>query len=333
MRKVPVFRTIGRAYGFTFGNLATIIGLVWLPLLIQTAVGYAISVRYMGAIQALLARGDFSAFGGMVGQAYLFFFVGLFLTAVMSAPVMRQALGLRQGGATVYFWPGANEFRLFGANLALMLMIFVIAILVWIAVFVLALAFGFGMKALGPAMVGSIAVRQILVWVLMALLLAVLSAFFYILLRLSFLVAAVTIAERKIDLVRAWSLTRGNFWRIFVVLCAISVPLLVLSWAVEWALFGSFGSTPSYIAPSQPGENFVARAVAAQLQAMQSRMPVMIGIVLFLAPLRLGLDLGAASFAYRALVPPAAPDKAATETLPTEAPAADLRATDLAQAT
>jgi hypothetical protein len=333
MTKIPVFRTIGRAYGFTFGNLATIIGLVWLPLLIQTVGGYLISVRYMGAIQALLIKGDFSALGGIAGQAYLFFFGSLFLTAVMSAPVLRQALGLRQGGAYVYFWPGANEFRLFGANFALMLMLIAIAVLLWIVVLVLIVAFAFGVKVVGTLMLAGISAKIILTVGVVGLLLAVLAALFFILFRLSFLVGPVTIAERKIDLVRAWSLTRGNFWRIFIILLATSLPLLAISWAVEWAFFGTFGTTPTYVAPSQPGPDFVARTMAAQFLVLQQRMPIMIGITLFLAPLRLGLNLGAASFAYRALVPPAAPDRPAAAPVEQESTDGDLRSNDLAQAT
>ena len=330
MNRIPVFRTIGRAYGFTFGNLATIIGLVWLPLLIQTAAGYWISARYMGAIQALLAKGDFSALSGIAGPAYLFFFASVFLTAVMSEPVLRQALGLRQGGAFVYFWPGANEFRLFGANFALMLMLIAIAVLIWIAVVVVIVAFAFGVKAVGTLMLAGISARIILISGVVGLLLAVLAALFYILFRLSFLVAPVTIAERRIDLVRAWSLTRGNFWRIFIVSLATALPLLAISWAVEWALFGTFGSTPTYLAPSQPGPDFVARTMAAQFLVLQQRMPAMIGITLFLAPLRLGLMLGAAAFAYRALVPQAAPPPPGS--IEQEETAGDLPSNDLAQA-
>lgn len=333
MNKIPVFRTIGRAYGFTFGNLATIIGLVWLPLIIQTVGGYVISERYMSTIQAFLAKGDFSALGGVAGYAYLFFFGSLFLTAVMSAPVLRQALGLRQGGAYVYLWPGANEFRLFGANFALLLMLIAIMVVVWIAALILIVAFAFAVNVAGTAMVAGISAQVILKWSVVALLLAVLAALIFVLFRLSFLIGPVTIAERKIDLVRAWSLTHGNFWRIFLVSLAVTVPLLAISWAVEWAFFGTFGSTPTYVAPSQPGPDFVARSMAAQFLVLQTRMPIMIGITLFLAPLRLGLELGAASFAYRALVPPAAPNHPATEPAKQAPNDGDLRSNDLAQAT
>jgi hypothetical protein len=332
MNKIPVFQTIGRAYGFTFGNLATIIGLVWLPLLIQTVGGYLISVRYMGAIQALLIKGDFSALGGIAGQAYLFFFGSLFLTAVMSAPVLRQALGLRQGGAYVYFWPGANEFRLFGANFAVALMLIAIIVLMTIATLLSIAALGYAVQAVGALSVAGISAKIVLGWCVIVLLCAFLGSIVFVLVRLSFLVGPVTIAERKIDLVRAWSLTRGNFWRIFIILLATSLPLLAISWAVEWAFFGTFGSTPAYVAPSQPGPDFVARTMAAQFLVLQKRMPIMIGITLFLAPLRLGLNLGAASFAYRALVPPAAPDHPAAEPVAEDSSAGDLRSNDLAQA-
>ena len=40
MRKIPVLRTIAEGYAFTFGHLGTIIGLIWLPMVIVAIAGY-----------------------------------------------------------------------------------------------------------------------------------------------------------------------------------------------------------------------------------------------------------------------------------------------------
>jgi hypothetical protein len=303
--KIPAFRTIARAYDFAFGNLATILGLIWLPLGLQAAASYLVMTRYFGALETLVAKRDFSALGYLPGEFFLFAVATLFLSAVIAVPVMRQALGERRGGAFVHFAVGAAEFRLFGANLAFSLMIATIAILAWFGL--LALVFGarFAATAAGTITIAGVPATTVFAWFVVAIVLVFFGTLIFVALRLGFFVVPVTIAERKIDLVRAWTLTQGNFWRIVVVTLATAVPLWLMSSALQWAFLGTHGSIPTFFAPAARAPTTVPGTVAAPFQMMRDTLPIAMGISLFLAPLQYGLVLGAAAAAYRALVPPA----------------------------
>jgi hypothetical protein len=106
MKKIPVFSTIARAYGFTFGNLGTIIGLVWLPTAVLVALQYYVAVRYLNGYLSAFAQGNVYELNSASGLRYLSIILALLLQAILVTPVMRQALGLRTGGAFVSFAVG-----------------------------------------------------------------------------------------------------------------------------------------------------------------------------------------------------------------------------------
>jgi len=94
VEKIPVWRSIGRAYGFAFGNLATIIGLIWLPTLILLAGGYFTIAHYFAGVLTAIADGNrYAAYAG-AGYFYLYQIAALLFQAIIIVPVMRQALGL-----------------------------------------------------------------------------------------------------------------------------------------------------------------------------------------------------------------------------------------------
>ena len=125
MNKVPAGKTIAYAYAFTFGHLGTIIGLAWLPLVISAVLQflpYALGAESAGASANATAQGR-QALEGLATALLI-----VLLNAIIFVPVVRQALGLRQGAAVVHFKLGAAEFRLFGAILLLLLVTFVLAV-------------------------------------------------------------------------------------------------------------------------------------------------------------------------------------------------------------
>jgi hypothetical protein len=241
----------------------------------------------------------------------------------MAVPVMRQALGLRTGGAFVHFGLGAAELRTFAALFLLYLLVTTVSIVSIYAFVLLFLVVAAGAGVLGtiagisPAVVtGASAIAAWIVYF---------AATIYVDVRLSYFVVAVTVAENRIDLMHAWNLTRGKFWRIFWILCAIRVPLMIIAGAFAATILGIFFGAGGMLA--KPGSGFGA---TGSLEAVRHLLPVLIGIALFLEPMRLGLESGASAASFRALVPPdAAPpvDRPVTDSAP-----GDLRATDLAQA-
>jgi hypothetical protein len=323
--KLPVFRTIARAYGFAFGNLATIIGLIWLPLLLIAGAVYFLLLELL-SIVARLPSNDTAAFDALQRTGFMFYdflFGALFLYAVMVVPVTRQALGLRTGGAFVHFGLGATELRTFASLFLLYLLVTTVS-LVGAYAFVLIFLFA----AMGAAAIGTVAhvspafmagVSGFAAWI------AYFSATTYLNVRLSFFVVPVTVSENRIDLFRGWNLTRGKFWRIFWILCAIRVPLAAVACAVGFAILAIFLGAAGMLAKPDLA---LAKTATGSLELVRHLLPVLIGIAVFLEPLRLGLESGAAAASYRALAP--AP--------PTDAPAAnapgpDLRSNDLAPAT
>jgi hypothetical protein len=287
--KVPVGGTITHAYRFAFGNILNNLGAMWIPAVILYATNFVLSAFYRNVI--------LSAGNPQVALAGLYLFIIMIVFGILSAAqiggITKEALGLRTGNAWLQFPFGAVTWRLVGAYL----LYFVVLIVLYIGVFVVSLLFA-GIAA-GAAATGStnwLLPGAGIVAVILKILM--LCALLYVATRLSFLLGPVVVAEHKISLIRAWELSKGNFWQIFAVMLAIIVPLLVLEAAGLWALFGS-----SLIPPSDPGvtpEELSAFhqhqfQMLVNLQRWLSLAYPLVGVIFY------GLFAGANAFAYRTL--------------------------------
>ncbi|MGD0864216.1 MAG: hypothetical protein ABSA49_01535 [Rhizomicrobium sp.] len=280
MNKIPVGKTITYAYSFTFGHLGTIIGLVWLPLVIMTVLGFLPRLAGSGldsADQSPLAVGS-QAIGGVAVIALTFL-----LYAIICVAVTRQALGLRQGVASVHFALGMGEFRMFGA---LLLMFGVMVAFLITYLFVIAIADSVGGNSAAAAIAASV----------IAMLGAL--ALIYAVIRLVFLVVPVTVAEEQINLVRGWSLTQSNFWRILAVMLAVGLPIFLVYAIGNLVIMGS--DTAANV-PAAIANNFT-ELLKYEMRIVDRHLPGLLFLELILAPFSFGLNLGAAAFAYRALV-------------------------------
>jgi hypothetical protein len=289
MTKLPMGSTIRHAYTFTLSELGTIIGLCWLPLVliaILQFLPYAFGGDPMAPAENATAQGRH-------GLENLFSsLLMILLYAIAYVPVTRLALGLRQGPAIVHFALGLPEFRVFGALLLYFLVIFAMAI----GIGVLGLAAGTVTATTGK--------NPIAGFVLALVILAAVFGFIYAIVRLGFLIVPVAVAENQISLTRAWTLTRGNFWRIFGSLAAVLVPLYLLHLGGMIALVG-----PGLFAPLPSNTALAEQALATRFALVGQHMPAYLGLTLILAPFNLGLGIGAAAYGYKALKPaePAAP--------------------------
>src|SRR5215472_9111988 len=98
MNKLPVRQTIRFAYAFAFGEIGTIIGLVWLPTVLIAI------LQFLPYALGMQAQGYDGRAAGVAGLGNLAFFsLTLILYAVNAVSVTRQALELRKGAASVYF--------------------------------------------------------------------------------------------------------------------------------------------------------------------------------------------------------------------------------------
>ncbi|HUO94214.1 MAG TPA: hypothetical protein VMU22_14915 [Rhizomicrobium sp.] len=280
MNRLPVGRTILDAYGFTFAQLGTIIGLIWFPMVLSTLLNFLpeLADGYAGASQPVASQVESLAVTLLT----------LLLSAIMYVSVARQALGLRQGAAVFHFALGQPEFRVYGALL-------VLYFLFGIAVLVLAEAMSIG------GVVSAVAA---------VLALPALCLLIYAAIRIGFLLVPAIVTENRIDFAAVWSLSKGNFWRIFAVVLAIAIPLVLIESASIIALMGK--DLEAVLPPGQTTDQQVIQQHMLELRDVVHRhMPQLIFISLILAPFSIGLTLSAASSAYRALSGPAKGQRAA----------------------
>jgi len=113
MKKIPVLATIRDAYNFATTHLGAIIGLIWLPMILVTVIGFFVFQRYLDAYAGALASGDYAGMGPVSLGVLCFSIAALLLFTMMSVPVTQLALGTRQQGALVHFAFGGIEWRLF----------------------------------------------------------------------------------------------------------------------------------------------------------------------------------------------------------------------------
>ena len=288
MNKIPVSRTIAYAYSFTFGHLGTIIGLIWIPMVLATALGFFVMSGYLDSFSAALAQNNPTIAGQAALLLFAYIFVALLLYAMMYVAVTRQALGLRIGGAIAHFELGPAVWRMFGAMLGVFLILMLFYILV------LGVGLG-GLAAVGgmgnSPTAGGIALG------LGLLVFAGVCALIYVAARMLFLLAPVVVVEERIGIARAWELTGGNFWRITLVWLATLLPIILITGIAEALILGPDTVTSSgSVVPTMAEQ-------AARLHEMGAHLPALSGLGFLLSPFLTGLMLGASAFAYRALVP------------------------------
>jgi len=288
VKKLPVGEAIRFAYHFTFGQLGTIIGLVWIPLVVIAVLQF---LPYGMGDATLTREADPAAYGSAQLRAIIFLFVIVLMYACLFVSVTQQALGLRKGGAVYHFALGRTELRMWGALLLLGAILFMLFAAIGLLTFVGAVAAG---KAFAPALAGP---------VMSALLFIGACALIYVAVRLGFLLAPATVVEKKLGFESSWKLSHGNFWRISLAAFVVTLPIAILVFAAQYALMGR-----ELVAIMDPGTSFAT--FMTRLKVVIGRhAPELIGVNLIVAPFVYGLFLSTAAFAYRTLsAPPSAPN-------------------------
>lgn len=299
--KIPVGATIARAYGFAFGNILNNLGAIWVPVAIVWAASFFFYRPYMEhALQA--GSGDPQAMlhsMRFVGVGFLLTF--LLLTAQIAA-LTKEALGLRAGNAFLQFPFGPAMWRLLANYVLFILAMLVIYVIVAIAAIVGGIVLGVvAGQAAAPAG------KPIVALAIAALAIAVSCALIYIATRLSFLLAPVAVAEQRITLIRGWELTRGNFWRIFLIVLSVLLPLLLLEIVYILALYGTdFFPRPGTLGSPEGMAQWQQHNRQLSLHGMEVTQRywfIVYPLGLLFALIVYALFAGLSAFAYRALVP------------------------------
>ncbi|HWA88636.1 MAG TPA: hypothetical protein VG889_01280 [Rhizomicrobium sp.] len=272
MNKLAVGPAIRSAYAFAFGQLGTVIGLIWLPMVLMAV------LRFLPALEA--EPKEAAALRDLV-----FWLAGVLLYAMVNVAVIRQALGLRKGGAVVHFALGPAEFRVWGATL-----------LLWFVLGVLALGCALAAAVAGVA-VASAAGEGAGNLAGLAVLLAGAAALTVAIVRLSFLYVPAAVVEERLGFERAWQLSRGNFWRIAAVLFAVTLPVFAVVLAAALVATG-----PELAALMPILDKLTPEILSDRIRAIMDRhLTTMIGVNLIAAPFAIGLLCGASAQGYRAL--------------------------------
>jgi len=287
MGKIPVGKTIAYAYGFTFGNFLTVLGLSWFPLVLMALAAYLALPTYFAGVQAVLISGDPS---GLVTGGGLMFLFGIVVFAgfiMIYVAIARQALGLRSGPAFFYFSLDAAFWRLLLAYLLTVVIAIAGSILIAIVAGILGVVFA--------PLAGLVVI-------------VALFGMVYVMLRLTFLQAPLAVAEERQTVRRSWSLGKGNFWRIFAILLGILIPMAILQLVIQISMFSSLAIVP-------PPENASPAEAAAFMVQMASQIaalaPILIPIAILFYSAMIAMIVSASAFAYRSLVP--APEGTAAE--------------------
>ncbi len=296
MSKIPVGATIAHAYRFAFGSFVDIFLATWAASVLQAALSILLMRQIGTMMQGILARDP--SVVAQFGPLLLLYPLAIFLLFVQVTAVMELALGLLPGRRLFHFPAGKPAWRMIGAFLFAFIVIIGLVLCGALAIAALGFVLRTALASLAPAMAKGI----IAIWILLSFLVGY-CALIYALTRLTFLIPPAVIANRRIDLVTGWKRTRGNFWRIFVVLLAILVPFFV----VEYGALFLIGGMPPLLPKSMSAEGQLAfqQAKAAWQLALIAKMSaawyITVPVTMVLTMLFLGLFSGAQAFAWRAL--------------------------------
>jgi len=297
MKKIPLEATIASAYRFLFTRILSVIGTVWLPLLVMGVVvaGTAYLVVPHGWWQ-----GQFPAFGDKhpdPAELWAVFkpfaiglppvmLVGMVISSMMMVGLLRLALG-RTKSSYIFFSLGADVWRLLVAMILLLLLIVL-----------------FYFVAVGVAVAGTVLLKPLVphaAWIIATVVLVIAAICFpiYAVVRMAFFLPAVVVAEHKIGLGRAWHLGGSNFWRIVLVFLVIVIPVgivagMVMNIAIMPVLGNQLMRFQDAPTPAEMGAFF---------RALLPLIPVFLGVSVLQRIAINALMAGAIGSAYNALNP------------------------------
>lgn len=297
MSKIPLGATIAQAYRFAFRDFPKIAGIIWLPWLVLSVAGFLLRPQTAMLSQDITTR-NFAGLGGVLLTLTPFYLLALYLMFMQIAGVTQQALGLRAGSPYYYLSFGKTIWRLVGAGL--------LAVLIVLGLYLALILGGVALGAL-LALVGRLLDLGRGAGGLMVILVTIIAfcAYIYILVRLTFFLNPVVIAESRISFRRNWSLGKSNFWRMFLILVAVLAPVTLIAFLVFRFWYGLPPSTPMNASPDQiaAGRAAIAAWMAASMNRSIDYWYIVYPANGVIVVLMYGLGCGAQCFAYRALVP------------------------------
>ena len=303
--KIPFERTIASAYRFAFTNILSIIGIGWFPFLLFGALVGGLVYLWMPQIAEIIAMigkpkdpqafdaAHFMSLLAPLAGTYFLVIVGFILAqSMVSVGLMRKALGQHPGPVFIFFTLGGQVWRLIGSYLLLMLIAWGVMLGIGLTI---ALTSFLVAKASQPAAAAAtgILVFIAIVWCI------------YAVVRVSFFIPAVVVAENHIGIRRAWHLGRGNFWRIIGISLIVTLPLsfavnTIASTIFQMGLGDQFAGMQTGTMSPEDGQKFFME----MLHALGRVWPYYVVLQLVSMVLQAGLTVGASANAYLAVTAP-----------------------------
>jgi hypothetical protein len=304
MKKIPVIATIAHAYRFAFHDFIAIIRVMWVTWALFIAV-MLLARGPMMTFNLAMASHDFTLMRGQWTWMVVFYLATFIAIFIQTTGLTQLALGQKTGSPYFYFSLAKPVWRLIGATLLVMLALIAVAIAYTLVAAASGWLLRMALTAYASQIVGS-AVTGILILIALAI---AYCGFIYCAVRFFFLLAPVTLAEERISLNRAWTLTKRNFWRCFLIMLSILVPFCAIEIAGLFALAGPMPLLPH-------GNSAAAFAALREAQRawqfsstmrMQHYWYLTYPLAGILGAIFYGLSCGAQAFAYRALTQASAP--------------------------
>ncbi len=291
MTKIPVGATIAHAYRFAFGNALAVLKAIWMPLLAQLAV-ISLAAKQMLPILVATQSHDPSV-AGLIGPLLLTFpFLMIFFSAEFAAAT-QLALGRPRSWLDLPF--GKRTWFLLGGFLAATGAIIAVALAAILAAWLLTFVLGILLKTM-PGVRLAVAILLVAIFF---------CGLIFIAMRFLFLLAPVNISEQRLGVQRAWELSAGNFWRIFLITLAIAAPVGVINYAYGIALAGW---PPILVGAGQDAQRAAETAWRIrQMTAMIDRWYLTLPLGALMTLFQFGAGCSAQVFAYRVRTADAAP--------------------------
>jgi hypothetical protein len=316
MQKIPVFQTVGHAYGFAFGRYLATLSIIWLPLIVLYALAYFLVLPNIGQVFAVFSQimqhpTDTAANNALIVEmnrhaAYLQLFnlIQLAISVMILSGITKEVLGLRTGSRLYYLQFGSAELQVLVALILMVVIIFGVMFAVVIG--------GLIIGIIGALLAGAAAGAESTLAQGLVGLIAFVAAFcvsFYVLARALFLLVPASVAENSIAISRSWQLSHGNVWRIFGALLLALLPIFIIE-LVVFAIFVLPIAMQLVQEAQSGGQEAVQHHLSMIMQVMPRFLIVFAPVAFLLSPIFYGLWVSLPAFAYRALVPASPKDAA-----------------------
>jgi hypothetical protein len=284
MNKIPVGETISKSYEFGFGSILSVFGVAWFPHVLLLAICAGCVFLLAPGLPRDLMSGNFDPMQ-LLPLAHVFgliWLVSYLVTCMVTVGIQDKALGRHPDPVFFYFSLGPTVWRMVLAAFLVTLVIgLIIALTAGVTVGIWFAAGTYAPKFVWP--IRTIAIIAACCWVI------------YMMVRLTFFLPAVVVAEERIGLGRSWELGGGNFWRIAVVAVAVFVPVSIAFSIVFNTIFGAV--ILSHIDFNQDPQHMMRQIIPMMITL--GPLAIVLGLIRNI--IYLGLGNGMAAKAYLAV--------------------------------